>query len=93
MTHNFFGRCVLPTKLGPALLFCVSSLAAHAAPLDQLEGDMALVFEHAQSAWAESLISQGHNMLPLDEQIFTDLSPILDSPQSIKLPPDQLLTD
>ncbi len=93
MTHNSFGRCVMPTKLGPAILFCVASLAAQATPLDQLEGDMALVFEHAQSAWAESLISQGRDTLPLDEQIFTDLSPILDSPQSIKLPADQLLTD
>jgi hypothetical protein len=32
-------------------------------------------------------------VLPVDEQIFTEISPILDPLKSIKLAEDQLLTD
>ena len=52
----------------------------------------------AEGAWAESLLqlessAQERDSSPYDEQIFTELSPILDSPDAIKLPEDQLLTD
>ncbi|MEM7099393.1 MAG: hypothetical protein AAF541_14110 [Pseudomonadota bacterium] len=41
--------------------------------------------------WAGS--ESQENQALLDEQIFTELSPILQSGEQLKLPPDQLLTD
>ena len=45
----------------------------------------------AQAAWSETLLSDTERLLPLDTEIFVDRSPIVDSPDPVKLPVDQQL--
>ena len=106
MEHNCTGRCALIIER--AVSGCLRSLAlaaalllfnaAHAAPVDYQDERLAAALATAEGAWADSLLKlEGgrgeRDTLAYDEQIFTELSPILDSPEAIKLPEDQLLTD
>jgi hypothetical protein len=71
---------------------------AVAAPVDYANENLAAALATAEGAWADSLLrlqslATEREASPYDEQIFTELSPILDSPDAIKLPEDQLLSD
>lgn len=106
MEHNCIGRCALNIKRGfshtgrvlALSLGLLLSSAAQAAPVDSLDQRLAAAFEMAEGAWVDSLLklkgSAGEGQAQAyDEQVFTELSPILDSPDAINLPEDQLLTD
>ncbi len=90
------GLCGLRRGLA-TLLFAVP-LTVAASPVDYPEERLAAALAIAEGAWVDTLLKhngvQGErDTLAYDEQIFTELSPILDSPEAIKLPEDQLLTD
>ncbi len=98
--HRFIGRYVssmikIYRRLGLAMaIWLVGSV--HAAPTESMDtlGDALAI---AEGAWADTLLqvrSQDQKTWGnYDEQIFTELSPIIDSPEGVKLPEDQLLTD
>ena len=78
------------------LLFAAAGVQA--APVSYGEGDVAAALAVAEGAWADSLLqlessAQERDSSPYDEQIFTELSPILDAPEAIRLPEDQLLSE
>lgn len=93
MEHRFIGRCVLITKA--AIWGALAAIAGQvqAAPAEDYTDALLEALASAEGAWADSLLGQPSAATPYDEQIFTELSPILDSPQGIKLPQDQQLTD
>ena len=94
MAHKYIGHCNMRTNL--RLLGCLClTLAMPAAASDQCFSDsVAAALATAEGAWAESLLAfDGELTAPYDEQIFTEISPILDSSEGIKLPEDQLLAD
>jgi hypothetical protein len=70
-------------------------LASPAKASEQCFSDsVAAALASAEGAWADSLLAlDAAAMQPFDEQIFTEISPILDSAEGIKLPQDQLLAD
>ena len=88
------GRCALRTNLVRVALlswFCTElAMAASAEPLAE---SVAEALATAEGAWVETVLSEASELTSYDEQIFTEMSPILDSSQSVKLPEDQLLTD
>ena len=80
------------------LLFAVPASALD--PIDALDATWVqeAMAEHALSdqawsmpAWAQAQGVELHKLM--DEQIFTELSPILDTNDTIKLPADQLIAD
>ena len=102
MEHKYTGRCASTTKRTSKLALCgllaACTAGLQAAPVDYHGDDLADALETAQGAWAESLIrledpTQEREGGIYDEQIFTELSPILDSPEAIRLPEDQLLSE
>jgi hypothetical protein len=94
MGHKSTGRCSMRTRF--KLLGCLCFVfALPAEATDQCFSDsVASALATAEGAWADSLLDQGDaSVVPYDEQIFTEISPILDSQEGIKLPEDQLLAD
>lgn len=91
---KFIGRCVLSgNSLLAGLMLLTVSAGGHAAPVDQFSDTALDALATAEGGWADSLLRAGERAGSYDEQIFTELSPILDALESIKLPEDQLLTD
>ena len=91
--HSFTGRCALYTKpviLVVLLTLCPQVLAASAEDFD-VEVREALAA--ADAAWTRSLLLPDPENVAYDEQVFTELSPILDSPEGVKLPEDQQLPE
>ena len=102
MEHNSTGRCVLNTSRRLRVLLCcalsVTAVTAPAAPVDQFDQALSAALQTAEGAWSDSLLQieravSERESAPYDEQVFTELSPILDSPDAIKLPQDQQLLD
>jgi len=102
MAHRSIGRCVSIIELRGIALALLMSLAgaAFGAPGGAGEHameDLAAALDTAEGAWVDTVLNAGAaregQSTPYDEQIFTELSPILDSLEAIKLPEDQLLTD
>lgn len=88
------GRCAMSVnRLLVSLVFLITGAGAQAAPVDPLTDAIANALATAKGAWTESLLQPAEHTSAYDEQIFTELSPILDGLESIKLPEDQLLTD
>ncbi|NKC01127.1 MAG: hypothetical protein GKR90_21890 [Pseudomonadales bacterium] len=48
------------------------------------------VLEGAANGWTDAIIADS---APMDEQIFTEISPLIESPDSVRLPEDQKLAD
>jgi len=94
---RYIGHCVLRGNSFISALLCGLLLAAvstaQAAPVNEFADATADALATAEGAWADSLLGVNDRSSNYDEQIFTELSPILDSLESIKLPEDQLLTD
>ena len=90
--HNSTGHYSMRIKLallaGFAWSFTSLAMAAPVLP-EGVARSLAIV----EAAWVDSLLPEDSKLVPFDEQIFTEISPILDSQESIKLPEDQLLTD
>jgi len=76
-----------------ALVLFTLAAGVHAAPVNEFTDATADALASAEGAWADSLLRARERTGSYDEQIFTELSPILDTLESIKLPEDQLLTD
>ncbi len=85
--RRFSGHCAWFAKAGLLLASC------HASAAPVLGGEVLEALTAAEGAWVETLIEQSRDLLPYDEQIFTEISPIQDAPDAIKLPPDQVLKD
>jgi len=94
MAYKCSGRSSLLIKVGLSALFglCMS-VSVQAAPAGSLADAMAQMLEIAEGAWADALLFEDAGLMPYDERIFTELSPLLDSQESVRLPADQLLTD
>jgi hypothetical protein len=94
MEHKSTGRCSMRTKFKLLGCLCIA-FAIPAQATDQCFSDsVASALATAEGAWVDSLLAQGNvSVVPYDEQIFTEISPILDSAEGIKLPEDQLLVD
>ena len=93
-----FASTIKRTLRGCSAGLLLAAGVAQGAPASYGEGELAAALAVAEGAWADSLLqldtsAQERDALSYDEQIFTELSPILDSPDAIKLPEDQLLTD
>ncbi len=93
MAHSFIGRCALFTKhviLVVLVSLCPQVLAASAEDFDVEVKDALATLD---AAWTRSLLLPDSENSAYDEQVFTELSPILDSPQGVKLPEDQQLPE
>lgn len=89
---KFSGRCVSRIRLAVCLLAGVSGFEVQAMPADGMsEAQLQALIDAAQRAWAEVLMAQHDALEPFDTQIFTDFSPLLDSPNGVRLPADQRL--
>lgn len=84
MAHRFSGLFVLITS---ASLCCASWVWADPTLVDAELGAAAA----AQRSWSQAIPAD--QSLVLDEQIFTDLSPLLDSLNAVRLPEDQRSAD
>ena len=93
MAHSFIGRCALYTKyaiLVALVSLCPQALAASAEDFDVEVRD---ALAAADAAWTRSLLLPEPEITAYDEQVFTELSPILDSPEGVRLPEDQQLSE
>ena len=101
-----FGRSSLPRSLHHLLLLAGVAAAPGAGALEPLDALDALDATWVQESMAEHVLSQQAWSMPawsqaqgvelhklMDEQIFTELSPILDTNDTIRLPADQLIAD
>lgn len=98
--YKYSGRLDLPRKLAAALLLALAVPAAAFEPVQAIdavwvEGPLVEYgLEHqgwTLPAWSNEQGAELRQLL--DEQIFTELSPILESDETIRLPQDQLLSD
>ena len=89
MEHKCSGRLdMLARSLWVCLLtLTTSSVSAEPVPQD-IEFDA--LIESTVNGWADALLP---DVEPLDEQIFTEISPLIDSPDGVRLPEDQQLAD
>lgn len=99
MARRFFGQFNMNTNCNALLLGLIALLCClpvHGAPehAQLLDAEaQAASLRLAEGAWVD-LEHVGERLSEkYDEQIFTEISPILDSPDAVKLPDDQLLTD
>lgn len=93
MAHSFIGRCALFIKhmiLVALVSTCPQVLAASAEDFDV---DIRDALASADAAWTRSLLLPDPENTAYDEQVFIELSPILDSPQGVKLPADQQMPE
>ena len=90
MERKFSGRSGMRASalLLTLLMAIVAPVAA--APVGQ-EVNLEAVIESAVNSWTEALLAPSGD--ELDEQIFTEISPLIDSPEGIKLPDDQQIAD
>lgn len=89
MVRNFSGRFAITAKLLPAVLMALLWQTGHAEPVSQAL-DVRAVLESAVNGWSDEILP---DLDPLDEQVFTEISPLIDSPESVRLPEDQQLAD
>lgn len=98
MAHSFTGRCALYTRtliLRALILLMLVGLSPQvlAASADDFDVQIREALAAADAAWTRSLLLPEPENAAYDEQVFTELSPILDSPEGVKLPDDQRLPE
>ena len=76
--------------LAASALLIGTAASAAPAPLDPAVQE---ALDAGEGGWVETIIADSRELLPYDEQIFTDISPIRDAADAIKLPPDQDLPE
>lgn len=84
--YSFFGLCGIAIRLALAnvvLGSCVSVLATPAVP----DLDLETAVSGPVQNWIQGL--HGAELEAFDPQIFTEISPLLDSPEGVRLPADQ----
>lgn len=87
--HSFFGRLDMFVRMLSFLcLISLSSLTSAEPVSADFEFDA--LIESAVNSWTDPILP---DIQPLDEQIFTEISPLIDSPEGIRLPEDQQLAD
>ena len=79
-------------KVLSGMLACFMAGVTTAAPAP-LPADVQAALETAEGGWVETIIADSRELLPYDEQIFTDISPIRDAAEAVKLPADQELSE
>ncbi len=80
--------------LMPVLLGIGAPLHVLALPeLDLTELDSLEALAPIDAAWTAALLGEQQGTLALDENIFTDLSPITESVEGVRLPEDQQLSE
>ena len=98
MVYRFFGRFNMNAKWNVLLVVLALIGGPHAwgapehSPAFDAESQAASL-RLAEGAWIDLEHLDEGLREKYDEQIFTEISPILDSPDAVKLPDDQLLTD
>ena len=97
--RRFTGCCVMRIKrfaagarvtIAAGAVLVGSVVSAAPAPLSPEVQD---ALDAAEGGWVETIIADSSELLPYDEQIFTDISPIRDAADAIKLPADQDLPE
>ena len=83
MVRRFIGHCVL-------VVSGTLGLTAQGEPVTELSEPLERLLESTTLGWVSGPWSES---LVLDENIFTDVSPLLDSKEPVKLPEDQQLAD
>ncbi len=97
--HRFTGCCAMRIRTTVAAVrlavaagaILIGNFAA-AAPAP-LEAEVQEALDAAEGGWVETIIADSRELLPYDEQIFTDISPIRDAEDAIRLPADQDLPE
>lgn len=95
MALKYFGQLPMTIKAFiVGMLLLGSGAISLASPAEPLGEELALALSGAEGAWVDTLIEHLRDTKqPYDEKIFTELSPILDSLEPIKLPEDQTLSE
>ena len=89
MEHKCSGRLdMLARSLWAGLLVLAAGFAS-AEPVTQ-DIEFEALIESSVNGWVDALLP---DVEPLDEQIFTEISPLIDSPDGVRLPEDQQLAD
>ena len=81
MERKFSSRCALITSLS-----CVLTVASSVVLGQPADAEVESLVEGAVVEWTGDLMPAPE---PLDPQIFTEISPLIDSPDAVKLPEDQ----
>ena len=89
MVHRFSGRSSMLARFIWLAVLAVLPAVASAEPVAQGVEFDALI-ESAVNGWTDTLLP---DIEPLDEQIFTEISPLIDSPEAVRLPEDQQLAE
>lgn len=72
------------------MLACFGSFTVNAQPAHEFDVKVENLIGAASNEWVRVILTPVDAM---DEQIFTEISPLIDSPEGVRLPEDQLLTD
>ncbi len=93
MAHSFTGRCALYIKRLTLIALVSTCPQVLAASAEDFEGEVRDALASADAAWTRSLLLPDPENTAYDEQVFIELSPILDSPEGVKLPEDQQMPE
>lgn len=89
MVRKFIGRSNMLARCSWVFALALLTSLTAAEPVAQ-DVEFDALIESAVNGWADVLLP---DVEPLDEQIFTEISPLIDSPEGVRLPEDQQLAD
>lgn len=89
MVRKFFGRSNMLAKCSWVFAIAFLTSVTAAEPVTQ-DVEFDALIESTVNGWTDALLP---DVEPLDEQIFTEISPLIDSPEGVRLPEDQQLAD
>ena len=92
MVHNSSGHLSLSGNMIRAVVLTCLVAVAPMAMAEPVKQDLVLesILESAINSWTKTILPEGEVM---DEQIFTEISPLIDSPEGVQLPEDQQVAD
>ena len=92
MVHNSSGHLSLSVNMIRAVVLTCLVAVAPMAMAEPVKQDLVLesILESAINSWTKTIQPEGEVM---DEQIFTEISPLIDSPEGVQLPEDQQVAD
>jgi hypothetical protein len=91
--YKYTGAYSMPAKRSMAasgILLGLLLLGTQAIFADPVTVEIQSILEGAANGWTDAIIADS---APMDEQIFTEISPLIESPSSVRLPEDQELAD
>ena len=85
MKRESIGRCNILISVTGLLTIAMWALPLLAAPVAV---DVEAALDVAEGGWSD-IVADAERSLPLDEQIFTEISPIVATEDGVRLPEDQ----